>query len=693
MRNTIITFVTLTLIVGRGLPAYSQSDSTHLDAGYLSLQKDFTQRIAIRGADLEKMPFLNLSDAISVWLYGAYTNPMTLQYVVDGNPVADVNAWSIFDVEEVVFVQHAAALIGAAPGQAEVVLIRTKRGKGPGGVCVAAQTGLIRARGEDGNMAKMQLFHNYYAQGYRTLGKFTFGASANYLQDAEPYSSPSEKLVTADNWRRWRLNGYLDWRPDAHNLVELTINYAPQQLSGQMDSVAGQPGAFASLAKAHQHFVVPHLDWRAQWGNGLANNLQATYLHSNLASADAFAFNTPAGEETQLISLNAKSYHLWIRDHLAYTSKLGGGWVLEPALNLSFEHFNDEIYEMLSSYNPYPLSQALNPNGYALQESIYGAGAKTNVILLVPALDLSYKGALDLQAGAMIHTGATSLTANGRQVYPFGGLTIDVLRLADEHAGNSLKIFASAVSETAPSDQAYMIEDFSNTAGYTSPFPTYNNSVLGSSGPPYGPPPGYVYPKPPAYPAWEAGLTYRGWGGRLELAYTFERRVSTTYGVVQLSNGWQTINLEDWHSSLHHVTFRVGVLDGPGLSWKTGLSVTLLRSTHDPNGAYNIVAPAAGDIAPQPWSWTGGWINRVQVKNFSAGFDLLCHLGETDSTGSGATKLNSFVTPNVFVGYRIALPTDRSVEFFVESRAIIVNKYSNLLDGRQYYTIGGKLCL
>ncbi len=36
-----------------------------------------------------------------------------------------------------------------------------------------------------------------------------------------------------------------------------------------------------------------------------------------------------------------------------------------------------------------------------------------------------------------------------------------------------------------------------------------------------------------------------------------------------------------------------------------------------------------GDDSPAAASWTGGWVSRLQVRNFTAGFDLLCHFGET----------------------------------------------------------------
>src|ERR1700722_13793431 len=247
MKNAIILIAMLILVGGLLSPTFAQSDTTHLDLGYLTLKKDFTQQVVIRGVDLEKMPFTNLSDAISAWLYGAYTNPGTVQYVVDGNPVADVNAYSIFDIEEVVLVQHAAGLIATASGQSELVLIRTKRSRGPGGITAAAQTGLITAASGNGFISDPRLFHNYYVGGYRNLGKVGFGVSANYIRDAMSYTTTGEKVIVPDNWQRWRLNGYFDWRPDQHNLVELTMNYTPQVENGQQDSTAGNPETYWSL--------------------------------------------------------------------------------------------------------------------------------------------------------------------------------------------------------------------------------------------------------------------------------------------------------------------------------------------------------------------------------------------------------------------------------------------------------------
>jgi len=64
----------------------AESASNRYDIGYVTLNKAFTQHVTIRGEDLEKMPFSNLTEAIRAWLFGAYTGPTSISFVVDGHP-------------------------------------------------------------------------------------------------------------------------------------------------------------------------------------------------------------------------------------------------------------------------------------------------------------------------------------------------------------------------------------------------------------------------------------------------------------------------------------------------------------------------------------------------------------------------------------------------------------------------------
>jgi len=84
----------------------------------------------------------------------------------------------------------------------------------------------------------------------------------------------------------------------------------------------------------------------------------------------------------------------------------------------------------------------------------------------------------------------------------------------------------------------------------------------------------------------------------------------------------------------------------------------------------------------------------VQVKDVTAGLDLLYHFGEpTYIANSGTSRLNSVLVPNMYIGYRWHPAHAQTLEFFVESRGLIRGRTSDLPDERRYYTAGGKFSL
>jgi hypothetical protein len=354
MKNTPLSLTAMALAWCLTVPAIGQYDSTRLDVGYFRFEKDFTQNITIKGADLEKMPFANLSDAIAAWFYGAYTTPATLQYVVDGNPVSDVNAYSIYDIEEVVLVQNAAAIVNTADGQQQMVIVRTRRGKGKQGVTAAGQMGLTDSTAS-GRTSEFRMYHNYYLTAWQNLSKISFGVSGNYLRDIFPFGVNGLRVTTPNSLQRWRLNGYFTWRPDSHNQMEVTLNYTPQRLASVYES-SDQPPTFLSNDQSTQHFILPRLLWHGDLSPKWTNDLQATYIHStgklNDYLNDVLQLpNNSLEAQYNEVSAIAKSYHLWIRDHLGFRAT-AGYWRIEPAINASYEHFNEqnaEVTEQITS--------------------------------------------------------------------------------------------------------------------------------------------------------------------------------------------------------------------------------------------------------------------------------------------------------------------------------------------------------
>jgi hypothetical protein len=662
----------------------AQKDSSVYDAGYLTLKKEFTQAITIRGADLEKMPFANLSEAIEAWSYGAYTQPGTLLYVVDGNPVGDVNAYPVYDIEEVVLVQNATALAGTGGGQQELVLITTKRGKGKQGVRASAHTGFVNGNG-GGSSTGTALYHQYYLGAYRNTDKWSYGVSGNYLRDVWPLPEGGGKTVSSTyDVQRWRLNGYASWRPWKGNQIDVLVNYTPEKLASANDSTNGSAGNdFAYKGSGKLRYLVPQVRWHSDLGSGWRNELQATYLNSKYTENDQLRANF-APDSTGLALYNglAKSYHLLIRDHIGYEG-IAGSWRIAPALNASYEHFNDQVTDATSNVmNPIP--GTIFGGTYSISTQAYAL--KANAIFLTPAIDLQYKKILDLQGGVVVNASSLKGDSVKRRVLPFVSAAVDVFRLADVIGSGSLKVFGSYAQRTNFSPASYTIPDLGNGLNlglnYTDPFGSFTALPPGTV---VGTVPTIPVAVPPAYWVWMSGVGYSGMGGRLELNYTFERRNYITdgykyYPVSGLPFVPFGATLPQWRSDLHHFDVQAVVVKNAGLEWRSGLNVTLLRSNVDTTGSDVILKPAAGDIAPGTYSWTGGWVNRLRINRFTAGLDLLYHFG---AQAGVVTSRNTAAIPNVYAGYRFG-----GVEVFVESRGLIRSTYSDLEDQRRYYTAG-----
>jgi len=674
--------VTVTLVGFFYTPALAQQDSTHLDLGYISLNKKFTQTITIRGADLEKMPFTNLNDALRPWLYGTWLQGGTVQYVVDGNPVTNVNAYSIYDIEEIVLVQDAAALMAGGQGQQQLVLVTTRRGKGKQGITVAAQTGLINAN-SNGVKTETRIYHSYYANAYRNWDKFSAGVSAGWQRDVMPLEKdPGVKINTPYSLQRWRLNGYFDWRPDSHNLIEATINYSPEkQLFDGGDLVSQQN------RNAPQKLLIPGVRWHSELLPGLKNDLQGSYLSSTYKESDlgSETVTTPVtGTQKSQLQVNVNDKFWWARDRLAYTIK-AGDWRIEPAVTYSYEHVkeNQEYFSqttLVTGSNPFPPPNNVNGSTTAINGKIS---------LLVPSIDLSWKDMLNLQFGS-----ATILSDHsGKNVLPFASASVDVLRMAGANPNNSLRLFGSyaqrnllfeggSLAELSRTSSFYYLDLAS--AGAVNGIP---NTLLFGTG--AGAIPVVNNNPNPTFWVWTTGATLSLAHDRVRIQYTFEHRNLAGLGAVQVPGGAYAYIERQWHSTLHHFDVRAKVLDQSNLKWETGLNVTLLRNKPDSAGDVQF-NPIYGDIAPAGYSPTGGWVNRLQFNRLTAGLDLLYHFHETINYGApqGTQHVNSVIVPNLYIGY-----SWNSFSLFAETRGLIRNSKQDVMDSRKFYTIGGKWSL
>jgi hypothetical protein len=364
-------------------------------------------------------------------------------------------------------------------------------------------------------------------------------------------------------------------------------------------------------------------------------------------------------------------------------------------MNFSYEHVRERtIYEQYSQ-------DSYGPNGtpyYSIDEG-YGE-YWYHLLCYTPQLDIQYKNGFDLKGGEMIQAGLQE-PSGAHKAFFFVSGSLDLLRMVDEKRDSGLLVFGSYSQRAASPAIGYQLADL--TYGYT------NEGLFGNSTGTTGiNGNGFIYNEyPPAsqrWWVWEAGLRYTGLKGRLQVQGTVERRNYTPQAVVYepVGSGFSLGSIYPVTTALLlHLDVRATILRGAAGDWEMGINGTVLRSKVDGFTSANAdgsLIGYAGDVYPNPYSVTGGWVNRVRVRHFIGGLDLLYHFGETYyETGVGVfpavtRKLNSVAVPNIYAGYRFG-PAHSEVEVFVESRGAIRDSPNDVTDGRRYYTLGGKLSI
>jgi hypothetical protein len=637
----------------------AQTDSSRYDIGYVTLNKSFTQTITIRGEDLEKMPFVNLSGALHAWLLGAYVQPGMLAYVVDGNPVTDVDMYPIYDIEEVIYVHNAVGTAAYGNSLQELVLIATRSGKEKEGIRVAAQTGLVKGNiaGDDTHSG---MYHQYYLGAYRNMDKVSFGASAGWQQDIQPAITSLSPQFPPGDLQRWRLNGWLDWRPDKQDNLRVTMGYSPQRMSfGFVTSTVVQ---FTALTKKMaDHLLAPTLTWKHRWGRGWLNKFDAGYLHRTGEENDEqLDSNTYSGSNSYQVydgRVSGKTEQLALRDRLSLEEKTGA-WQFVPALDISYQRIREQSY----------LFQFQQSTTLSAQEM--GLEQNASLFYLTPAVEISLAKAWNAGGGVMVNAGSRTEGSDNR-LFPFATTAIDLLGLNVKQRGSSLKLFGSYARRPLLYVIDYSLGDVSEAGGgqnlygiYRAPANYFINNIVNGLPGPGGNQPGYW--------TWETGVAYSTAKGRVNVQYGYERR---NFSLVILNGNY--FGYEPSTGTFHHMDMRFRVIDSKETSWLTAFNMTLMRT---PGGVGN--------------TFSGGWVNRLQSGRFSAGLDLvyLFHSGDSVFNPILPSKVNSAELSNIYAGYRWKLGPG-TLEFFFEARGLLRSKNSDMPDIRKFYTVGGSYSL
>jgi hypothetical protein len=659
----------------------AQTDSAYLNLGRSQVRKDFTQNITIKGADLYRMPFANLTEAINVWLHGAYSSARSIAYVVDGVLAADVNQYSIYDIEEVTLVQQAQVQLNGAINQQQLVLVKTKRtNPGKSGFTVAGQSFLVK-QDDPVNLttpgkSETNFYHQYHIGAHKNGKNLQYGISVNYLRDVNPYRKDGPaKSTTTDHFNRYRMNGWLNARLDKNNLLSISMSYVPQPAKAGY-IVTGSIYTDTVRSKTKEYILNPSLSLHSTWLKGLHNDLTASYAVGSYRYSmqdDYVSFLLPTPNHTDRdFSRKTKIKNIVAANHTRYNIDLGN-WQIEPALNFMFRYIElrDEQFWSIST------------NGLPSSRQTSTMDGLRRLFLLTPSANIFYKNSLNLQGG-FVYDMSDYNGAKVKKVFPFASVTADVLKIADPQATTSLKIFGSWAHSTNMADISYPLTGYHFGSATTNPAPSF---MPGVPGPILNP-----TPMDSSTSILQTGATFQLPGNRLMISYNYEKRDFTTLATYNLpiGTGYYTAwTNTDLNADAHRLGIMAKVIEQKAVTWFSGLNITTIKLKTDDTRVFTGI-DAVGDYKTADPSWTGGFTNRVSYKGIKVGADLLYHFDQQQLPGYISTaKTNSLVLQNVYAGYQFSLPKGRTLEVYADCRNLTRNEKSTIRD-RKFYGLGFK---
>jgi hypothetical protein len=680
--------------------AHAQTDTSYYDLGRIHLKKDFTQGVTVKGEDLEKMPFTNLADALNVWFYGTYSNQVTLVYIIDGNLVNDVNAYSIYDIDEATLIQNAVANISGAAGPEQLVLIKTKRADKKGfGITANAQAD-ISSMYTNNNILNAQtntyqtglkttttLYQQYYISAYKNTDKINFGISADYLKDIMPViNGQGFTYPTPLNFDRLKFNTYLDVKL-GNSSLDVTASYNKQN-GGQTYNEYSNSEEFELNDVNKSHIFDGTISLTTPIAHGFTNVVHGDYNYLGGNDAGEEIVNVNDGVSSTIYKSNNVNYNFVAYDNLSYIAKFGN-WTLEPAVNLNFRTFKDSTYNSDVAYE----------NGDLEGNSFNYESPKEHLFLLTPSVSLSYKSYFNIQGGFL-----DDLTIIGafpdvkpKKILPFATASANVMRLINPNSTLTIKVYGSYAVNDLFTDNFNLILPFSLPSVQVPLIGSINDDFTESY---YGVD---VYKSSPEYLYYGNAKTFKTVSAGIDLSppksgltfsYYFQKSNYLSPIYVYEPADPNSIQIVLSHTNTNLILNRLSVsykLSESNFSWRTNLNATMMKQTY----------PEI-NFTPEPslggGKWTGGWVNRLMYHDFSAEVDVLYQFGEkayTEAANGGVVtnNINSFSLQNLYVGYRLKIKGLKNPEVFANARNIFQNKKADITDNRKYYGLGINLSL
>lgn len=652
--------------------AYSQTDTsgTDLNLGRIKLKKDFAQSITIKGEQLEKMPFTNLSEAINAWTYGYFITQTNVVYVIDGIVINDVNAYSVYDIKEVTLVQNALTQVNGTNRQQLLAVVTTRNGgTGAQGITVAGQSFQVRTNWRNVYAfpvsSDKNYFHQYHLAARLNQKNIQMGVSANYLRDVDPeLNIAGHTTHKPTNYDRFRLNGWITARLGNAHELSIKVNAAPQ-VADQEQTINTSGASFYVKGHGTQMAFNPTISLRSKLSQGFTNEFTASYASLKRKGESENNSTQPTELRTEKVDVTYKTKQVLLMDQVTYHASLNDNWSLEPSVNVMFRYLENDNKALVIT--------ATNGSNISVNNFTYAQEGRA--FLVTPSLNLYYKNIFNIQGGLLANLSKT-YGQKVKKLLPFAGTSVDVLRLIQPASQTSLKLFASYAQNSNVGDNAIRMDEQAIGIAFATP-------IVG--GPVFTP-----GMQPEDAWTWQTGTRLGLWDNLVTLNYFYERRNFTSEIYLATPTGY-TVVYPDITSNTHHINLMVNVAQKNSFNWATGINATSIRSKSKELFNLAIVNVVTGDFNSGRTSWTGGWVNRLSWKHFTAGLDLVYYFNPDQYPYMFSdSRVDAVSLQNVYIGYQFNLKGAKGLEVYADSRNLHQDKEFILTGAQQYYGLGFK---